>query len=162
MSEMSETYEEEKPVICSGCGESIDPEWCWCGSPLSGHGMFDNHAAVPMGCRCHMDGMVRLTRTIQAFGMTAEEAGIRIGELSSALAVLRVEKVQHYRIGYERRGLRQRNRAKSRRFNGRLRPLKMTEKRKRKLHVRAMVRMAFQEAGPEYGSAVREWLGAGS
>jgi predicted nucleotidyltransferase len=32
--------------LCDGCGNEIDPEWCWCGGPRTPHGF------VPMGCDC--------------------------------------------------------------------------------------------------------------
>jgi hypothetical protein len=37
---------------CGGCGCEIDPVHCWCGSPMEGHGHFDGHGAIPMGCNC--------------------------------------------------------------------------------------------------------------
>jgi len=40
------------PEKCSGCGNDIDPEVCWCGELLKGHG-FDGHFFVPMGCDCY-------------------------------------------------------------------------------------------------------------
>lgn len=36
--------------ICAGCGQTIDPEWCWCGDPADRH---KDHSLVPMGCLCH-------------------------------------------------------------------------------------------------------------
>jgi hypothetical protein len=42
----------EPPPCCPGCGNIIDPDCCWCGSPVENHGYHDNHSAVPMGCRC--------------------------------------------------------------------------------------------------------------
>lgn len=40
---------------CRDCQSEIDPEWCWCGQHVDRHGYSDNHAAVPMGCRCGFD-----------------------------------------------------------------------------------------------------------
>lgn len=40
---------------CIGCRSEIDPEWCWCGEHVERHGYSDNHASVPMGCRCGFD-----------------------------------------------------------------------------------------------------------
>lgn len=40
-----------KPT-CSGCGQEIDPDTCWCGQPKGEHGYYDNHTFVPMGCDC--------------------------------------------------------------------------------------------------------------
>lgn len=37
---------------CEGCRKEIDPEHCWCGSPMKDHGYFDGHGAIPMGCDC--------------------------------------------------------------------------------------------------------------
>jgi len=37
---------------CSGCGNMIDPTTCHCGTPMSAHGIGDNHSPVPMGCTC--------------------------------------------------------------------------------------------------------------
>ena len=37
--------------VCPGCGQTIDPDTCWCGEPFSG-GHNDSHSPVPMGCEC--------------------------------------------------------------------------------------------------------------
>ncbi len=36
--------------FCNGCGLSIDPDCCWCGSSESGP--HEGHAFVPVGCDC--------------------------------------------------------------------------------------------------------------
>lgn len=37
---------------CSSCAMPIDPNTCHCGDYLEGHGGYDSHAFVPMGCCC--------------------------------------------------------------------------------------------------------------
>lgn len=39
---------------CSGCGQEIDPDICYCGEPING-GNHDNHSPVPIGCNCHRE-----------------------------------------------------------------------------------------------------------
>jgi len=38
-------------MICPRCKNEIDPEVCWCGDPIKGHG-YSEHSPVPMGCDC--------------------------------------------------------------------------------------------------------------
>ena len=38
--------------VCRGCWGVVDYTTCWCGSPVDGHGYWDGHSAVPMGCDC--------------------------------------------------------------------------------------------------------------
>lgn len=38
--------------VCDFCGNEVDPELCWCGDNLEGHGQFDGHSPVPWGCTC--------------------------------------------------------------------------------------------------------------
>lgn len=40
-------------IRCEDCGEAIDPDTCWCGSPMEEHG--DDHAPLEMGCECRRD-----------------------------------------------------------------------------------------------------------
>lgn len=40
---------------CPICGAEIDPNWCWCGSPLGAH-WGEGHSFVPAGCTCYYDG----------------------------------------------------------------------------------------------------------
>lgn len=42
---------QERPR-CEGCGNEIDPDWCWCGDSIKGHGHTNNHGPIPMGCDC--------------------------------------------------------------------------------------------------------------
>lgn len=42
----------DQRAICEGCKRDIDPTHCWCGSPMDGHGMYDGHSPVEMGCVC--------------------------------------------------------------------------------------------------------------
>lgn len=43
----------EQAARCEGCGKEIDPEICWCGEYVEGHGYgADGHSAIPMGCDC--------------------------------------------------------------------------------------------------------------
>jgi hypothetical protein len=42
---------QERPR-CEGCGNEIDPDWCWCGDAIKGHGHTSNHGPIPMGCDC--------------------------------------------------------------------------------------------------------------
>lgn len=44
---------DETHVICRGCNQEIDPETCGCGSGKDGHGTYDGHGFIPMGCDCH-------------------------------------------------------------------------------------------------------------
>lgn len=37
---------------CEGCGNEIDPEYCWCGDAIKGHSWSTGHGPVPMGCVC--------------------------------------------------------------------------------------------------------------
>lgn len=37
---------------CSSCGNAIDPDCCHCGDSEAGHGGYDSHPFVPMGCVC--------------------------------------------------------------------------------------------------------------
>ena len=37
---------------CPGCHNEIDPDLCWCGAEIEGHGHWDGHGPVPMGCTC--------------------------------------------------------------------------------------------------------------
>lgn len=39
--------------ICPKCEARIDPEVCYCGTPINEHSGLDGHTAVPMGCECH-------------------------------------------------------------------------------------------------------------
>lgn len=40
-------------VICSGCKQEIDPDYCHCGGRVDQHNpMNDGHAPIPMGCQC--------------------------------------------------------------------------------------------------------------
>ena len=40
---------------CLGCSELVDFTTCYCGDAINGCGsMHDNHAPVPMGCKCHI------------------------------------------------------------------------------------------------------------
>lgn len=40
---------------CEACGNEIDPDLCWCGEEVEGHGWHNNHNAVPIGCTCGYD-----------------------------------------------------------------------------------------------------------
>jgi hypothetical protein len=44
-------------VRCPKCGNEIDPDVCWCGDYIKGHGHYDGHSPVPMGCDC---GRIRI------------------------------------------------------------------------------------------------------
>lgn len=44
---------ESKCTTCSGCGQRIDPDWCYCGQHMDKHTEGDNHTPVPMGCTCY-------------------------------------------------------------------------------------------------------------
>jgi hypothetical protein len=44
-------------IQCPYCKQEIDPEVCWCGDLIKGHG-YDGHSPVPMGCDC---GRVKLS-----------------------------------------------------------------------------------------------------
>lgn len=37
---------------CSGCGNSIDPECCWCGDGPAATHYDETHGFIPMGCDC--------------------------------------------------------------------------------------------------------------
>ena len=37
---------------CPGCGNSIDPEVCWCGDYIKDHSISSGHSPIPMGCDC--------------------------------------------------------------------------------------------------------------
>lgn len=40
-------------IVCSGCKQEIDPDYCHCGGRIDQHvPMNDGHAPVPMGCQC--------------------------------------------------------------------------------------------------------------
>lgn len=40
-------------IVCSGCKQEIDPDYCHCGGRIDQHSpMNDGHAPVPMGCQC--------------------------------------------------------------------------------------------------------------
>lgn len=38
--------------LCGGCWHEIDPDCCCCGDSMAGHGYWNGHGAVPMGCTC--------------------------------------------------------------------------------------------------------------
>lgn len=40
---------------CPSCKNEIDPDTCWCGSPIEGHGIYDGHSPIAMGCTCGYD-----------------------------------------------------------------------------------------------------------
>jgi hypothetical protein len=42
-----------KQIVCKQCGSEIDPDCCWCGDLIEGHGWSDNHFPVPLGCTCY-------------------------------------------------------------------------------------------------------------
>lgn len=42
--------EAEYTAACMGCGQVIDPIWCWCGDRLNS---YHEHTPVPMGCDCY-------------------------------------------------------------------------------------------------------------
>jgi hypothetical protein len=42
-----------KQIVCKQCGSEIDPDCCWCGDLIVGHGWNDNHFPVPLGCTCY-------------------------------------------------------------------------------------------------------------
>jgi hypothetical protein len=44
-----------KQIVCKECGSEIDPDCCWCGNLIEGHGWSDNHFPVPLGCTCLSD-----------------------------------------------------------------------------------------------------------
>lgn len=37
---------------CTGCGNAIDPEWCWCGDGPESKHFDETHGFIPMGCDC--------------------------------------------------------------------------------------------------------------
>lgn len=37
---------------CTSCGNSIDPDVCWCGDYAKSHSGYDGHSFVAMGCDC--------------------------------------------------------------------------------------------------------------
>jgi len=50
--ELRQQIEDATGPHCSGCGNAIDPECCWCGDAPASHRWDDSHGFVPMGCDC--------------------------------------------------------------------------------------------------------------
>jgi hypothetical protein len=46
-------FAEGKRPTCSGCGNEIDPDTCWCGDLKEGHERVMEHPFIPMGCNCY-------------------------------------------------------------------------------------------------------------
>lgn len=69
---------------CDGCGRSIDPDCCWCGSAPPCH----DHASVPMGCACGQDER-DWQETASDLRMLLRQARREIADLKAELAAAR-------------------------------------------------------------------------
>jgi len=63
--------------ICPRCGNTIDPDICWCGESIGPNIIHDNHYPVPVGCECgrvKKESMTELQDRIEAerVAMTAQ------------------------------------------------------------------------------------------
>lgn len=53
MTTLKQQIENAGPV-CPGCGQEIDPEYCWCGDKMGNRSFIvhEGHTPVPLGCDC--------------------------------------------------------------------------------------------------------------
>ena len=58
--------------VCPTCKNEIDPDCCYCGSPLNLHGYESGHSFVPIGCTC---GYAKATEPVKSISPVKSSSG---------------------------------------------------------------------------------------